>query len=258
MRMPFIANPGALTSAFLILVSLVCAAPLVAEPAADSEPAPGSAWKFRVFLDNKEIGYHHFYLAESGDSKQLKSVASFEYNLMFVRLFHYEHENTETWNGDCLQSIDSRTDSNGEPFRVNGRRAEGAFRVTANHGETSLPECVMSFAYWNPAFLEQTSLLNTQDGKFLEIEVSEPVPDELERGDRQLPSYRYHLSAGDLRLDLWYSADREWLGLESEVRGGRKLRYVLDDEPQMQAGEYRLMESSLLVQTQPANGRPGR
>jgi len=219
-----------LVAACLSIVILLATGPLFAAPAASDEVASGSAWKFRVYLDDKEIGYHHFYLAETGHTRQLKSVASFEYSLMFVRLFHYEHENHEIWKGDCLQSVDSQTDSNGKPFRVNGRRAAGEFRVTANGGEESLPECVMSFAYWNPSFLEQSSLLNTQDGEFLEVEVSEPVFEQLEVGGTQLPSWRYHLAAGALKLDLWYSTDSKWLALESEVRGGRMLRYVREDD----------------------------
>jgi hypothetical protein len=219
-----------LVAAGFSIIMLLATRPLFAERAVSDELARGSAWKFRVYLDDKEIGYHHFYLAESGNTRQLKSVANFEYNLMFVRLFHYEHENNEIWNGDCLQSIDSQTDSNGEPFRVNGRRATGEFRVSANGGEESLPECVMTFAYWNPAFLEQSSLLNSQDGEFLEVEVSEPVFEQLEVEGGQLPSYRYHLAAGALKLDLWYSTDSKWLALESEVRGGRMLRYVRDDD----------------------------
>ena len=31
--------------------------------------------------------------------------------------------------------------------------------------------------------------------------------------------------AGALNLDLWYSTNNEWLALESEVQGGRILRY---------------------------------
>jgi len=220
----------ALVIAGFSIIMMLATRPLFAEPVVSDEAAAGNAWKFRVYLDDKEIGYHYFYLAEVGHTRQLKSVASFEYNLMFVRLFHYEHENNEIWNGDCLQSVDSQTDSNGKPFRVNGRREAGEFRVTANGGEESLPECVMSFAYWNPSFLEQSSLLNTQDGEFLEVEVSEPVLEQLEVGGAQLPSWRYHLAAGALKLDLWYSANSEWLALESEVRGGRTLRYVRDDD----------------------------
>jgi hypothetical protein len=236
--------PEALMAAGLAVVLLMSYGSL---SASNDDAASGSAWKFRVYLDEKEIGYHHFYLVEAGETRQLKSVASFDYSLMFVRLYRYEHENHEIWKGNCLQSIDSETNANGKSFRVNGRRSDGEFRVSANGGEESLPECVMSFAYWNPSFLEQTTLLNTQDGEFLDVEFSEPVFEQLQVHGGQRPSYRYHLAAGDLRLDLWYSADGEWLALESEVRGGRKLRYVRDDQAEWRAGEYRLKTTTALA-----------
>ena len=189
--------------------------------------AEADAWRFRVYLDDREIGYHNFYLQQSGDQRVLRSEANFEYRLMFVKLFHYEHENRETWNGDCLRSVESRTDSNGEPHRVAGRAEGGYFQVDGSAGEAQLPGCVMSFAYWNPAFLNQGQLLNTQNGEFLDVQISSPVAEPLTvRGERR-PSYRYRLEAGELRLDLWYSTNKEWLALESEVGGGRKLRYEL-------------------------------
>jgi len=85
----------------------------------------------------------------------------------------------------------------------------------------------MSFAYWNPAFLDQGQLLNMQSGEFLDVEISPPVAEPLTvRGELQ-PAYRYRLEAGELQLDLWYSTNKQWLALESVVRGGRKLRYEL-------------------------------
>ncbi len=215
---------------FILLVLLVPASSSLAWESPGQETAQGDAWRFRVFLDEKEIGYHHFFLADNGVAKQLRSVASFEYRLMFVRLFHYDHENMETWDGNCLQSIRSQTNSNGEEFAVLGHRRSGQFELAGSQEEAALPECVMSFAYWNPEFLEQTRLLNTQNGEFLEIEVSDPVYEELEVQGEMRPSYRYRLAAGALNLDLWYSTNRQWLGLESEVRGGRKLRYVLEED----------------------------
>lgn len=199
----------------------------VGVPAVSAMEPPEEAWRFRVYLDDREIGYHDFYLQRSGDLRVLRSEANFEYRLLYVPLFRYAHENTETWSGDCLRSIESRTDSNGEPYRVDGRAEPGYFQVDASAGAAKLPECVMSFAYWNPAFLGQGWLLNTQNGEFLEVEISAPVAEPLTvRGEPQ-PSYRYRLEAGELRLDLWYSTRNEWLALESEVRGGRKLRYEL-------------------------------
>jgi len=215
------------TRAFLF--ALLAIGPLGSLPASTGgdSAAAGDAWRFRVYLDDREIGYHHFYLDESGPERELLSEANFEYRLLFVKLFHYEHRNREIWNGNCLQRIESRTDSNGQPYQVRGELESGRFRVDGTAGEASLPECVMSFAYWNPALLQQGRLLNTQNGEYLDVEVSPPVPEQLKVRGEQLSAYRYRLQAGDLQLDLWYSANNEWLALESEVEGGRTLRYEL-------------------------------
>jgi steroid 5-alpha reductase family enzyme len=207
------------------LLALMVLAPLFA--GADALRADDADWRFRVFLDDREIGYHHFYLNEHDNESQLRSVANFELKLLFVRLFHYEHENIETWNGNCLASIESKTNANGEPFAVAGRQESGQFRVTGKSGDVMLPACVMSFAYWNPDFLEQKRLLNTQNGEFQTVEISGPVLEKLEVQGESRPSYRYRLAAGALNLDLWYSLEKEWLALQSEVKGGRLLRYEL-------------------------------
>jgi hypothetical protein len=85
----------------------------------------------------------------------------------------------------------------------------------------------MSFAYWNPAFLKQDRLINTQNGEVLDIEVSEPERTEIEvRGVLQ-PALHYRLDAGEMTIELWYSENDEWLALETEARGGKRLRYQL-------------------------------
>ena len=209
----------------LLMVALFSPSTRAADDPATEQLSDSSAWRFRVFLDDREIGYHHFYLDGNGAVRTLRSEASFEYRLLFVKLFHYEHENHETWSGGCLQSIRSRTDANGRDYFVDGSREAMGFRVEGSEGRLALPECVMSFAYWNPDFLEQPRLLNSQDGTFLDVEVTAPVLDQTVVRGQPVPSYRYSLDAGEFNVDLWYSANEEWLALESEVQGGRKLRY---------------------------------
>jgi len=195
---------------------------------APSSPASMSQkeWRFKVFLDNKEIGTHDFFLSDQQNSKLLRSEASFIYKLMFIKLYEYEHQNTEVWQGDCLARIESETDANGKPYEVVGAMDETGFRVSGSEGEALLPSCVMTFAYWNPDFLQQTRLLNTQNGEYVDIVVMPPEPVELEvRGNKQA-ALKYVLKAGELELNLWYSLDNEWLALES-LTDGRSLRYVL-------------------------------
>ena len=182
-------------------------------------------WRFRVWLDDREIGFHEFLLEGEGQQQQLISRAEFEYRLLFVKLYEYRHLNRETWKGGCLTSIDSETDANGEPFSVTGRRQGETFRITGASGEAELPGCVMTFAYWNPAFLSQKRLVNSQNGEFLEVSVSPGSVDRLLIGGREVPATRYRVEAKDMDLLLWYSEQNDWLALEAETDGGRTLRY---------------------------------
>ena len=185
------------------------------------------AEKALALLDDKKIGTHDFILQELENQRLLQSEANFEYKLLFVKLYDYQHKNTETWLGNCLTGIESSTDANGEPFAVSGALEGEKFVLDSTAGDAELPACSMSFAYWNPAFLQQQRLINVQSGEVLDIEVSQPERVELEvRGVKQ-PAYRYQLGAGEMKIDLWYSENNEWLALETDARGGRRLRYQL-------------------------------
>ena len=48
--------------------------------------------------------------------------------------------------------------------------------------------------------------------------------------ERHRLARRLVLEGPELRIDLWYSPDDDWLALESASKGGRKLRYVRADE----------------------------
>ena len=80
----------------------------------------------------------------------------------------------------------------------------------------------MSFAYWNPEILDQTSLLNSQTGKEVDIVVRElPV---IESGAK------YSLEGENLNIEVQYSEEGSWISLKSKVGKGRDLKYVLSSE----------------------------
>lgn len=193
-------------------------------------PLPVAAeqeWRFRVWLDEKEIGTHHFQVVEEAGERRVRSTADFEYRMLFLTLYDYEHRNTETWRDGCLQQIDAHTEVNGDEYAVAGIREQDRFIVNGAEGRQELPACVMTFAYWDPVFLGQQRLLNSQTGDFLEIEVSQPQADEVTVRGTATAARRYELQAGELNIRLWYSPDDQWLALESDARGGRLLRYEL-------------------------------
>lgn len=184
-------------------------------------------WNFRVFLDDREIGTHDFTLQRENGLEQVSSAADFEYKLLFVKLYDYQHRNTEHWQGDCLVKINSRTDANGDKFKVQGSLGEEGFLLETGDGQEVLPTCVMTFAYWNPEFLNSSALLNSQNGELLSVEISDPEPDQLMVRGSMRAAFKYRLQAGEMNIRLWYSESNEWLALETDARGGRVLRYEL-------------------------------
>lgn len=182
---------------------------------------------FDVFLDGKKIGYHRFEIDGPQSSAAVRSEASFDVKFLFVTAFSYRHNATENWSGGCLDEIEARTDSNGKKLNVVGERTGNAFVVDTGEREAALPECVMTFAYWNPGFLEQPRLLNPQTGEYLDVEVQDLGKDVVRLGGRDIPARTVRLTARQMDITLWYSENAEWLALESVAKGGRIIRYEL-------------------------------
>jgi hypothetical protein len=197
---------------------------------ADSETET-QQWNFRVYLDGSEIGYHNFLLTEEDGRKRLLTEAEFNVKFLFITAYRYEHVNEETWQGDCLQEIQSQTDANGQKFEVRGATDDGALEIEAGDATREVPGCVKTFAYWNPDILDEPQLLNSQTGELLPVEIEPVATETLTVMGEQVPARRYRLEAKNMELDIWYSQDQSrWLALESTVKGGRKLRYELSQE----------------------------
>jgi hypothetical protein len=190
------------------------------------------SWHFRVYLGKREIGCHSFLLDERGEETVLNSFAHFEYRLMFLTLYSYQHDNVEYWNGDCLKRIESNTNDNGDKlFLLGERQQDEAFTVNAGDGETILTGCVRSYAYWSPEILGAAQLLNPQNGSYSDVRLGSPEPVMFSLAGEEIPASRYRLVSESADIDLWYSLDGHWLGLQTLAPNGQVLRYELDGNP---------------------------
>jgi hypothetical protein len=187
-------------------------------------------WRFRATLDGDPIGHHHFFLRNQGEERVLTSEADFEVKLLFVKVYEYDHIARERWTGDCLKQIDSTTNDNGSRYTVAGSMQTDSFTVNNQQGRSRLRQCIMSFAYWNPAMLQQDLLLNPQTGEYVGVSVSPLGKETFSVGNRQVAAEKYLLLAEGNQITLWYSVEgRQWLGLETITEDGYKLRYELED-----------------------------
>jgi hypothetical protein len=189
--------------------------------------AASNTWTFDVLLDDKPIGYHRFTLTGEAAGREMKSEARFMVKLLFLTAYGYTHEASERWRGNCLDSVTARTDDDGEKFAVRAVREGEALAVTGARGRNVISGCAMTFAYWNPEILHQSRLLNAQTGDYEAVTIAALGDERITVRGAPIAAKRYRISGPKNPIDLWYSADREWIALESPVAGGRRLRYQL-------------------------------
>jgi len=195
-------------------------------------PAHGHAeavanWNFDVFLDDKRVGKHLFSVSDVDGEKQVKSQASFKVKILLIPVYRYEHSAVERWTDNCLDQIDASTNANGKRIDVSGEQTVAGFVVETGDSPAELPECVMTFAYWNPDFLDQPRLLNPQTGDYVAVSVERIGDEILQVRGEPVEARRFRLTAREVDLTLWYSLDDEWLALESVAKGGQIIRYEL-------------------------------
>lgn len=187
-----------------------------------------SAWRFKVFYDGKDIGEQRFQVSRDGGKENVDIEASFRVNFLGINVYRYQHVNREVWSEGCLDSMQARTEDGSERLAVNAARTAEGVKAISMGKESLLPGCVMSFAYWNPGFLKQKRLLNSQTGEYQPVEVRQLGTESVKLGERELQAVRYKLTGKEIDMDLWYAGDREWVRLESDLNGARLVYELVD------------------------------
>jgi hypothetical protein len=212
-------------------LTLLAAAALVPATATEVATPPVGEWNFRALLDGKPIGQHRFTVTANtgaqGDERKVLSEASFAVKFLGITAYRYRHTATEQWRDGCLTALSSTTDDDGKASSVRTEADGQSLSVKSAATVQSLKGCVMSFAYWNPAIQTQTRLLNAQTGKAEAVQVSRIGSGSLDVRGQAVAATQFRITGPAQPIDVWYSAQGEWIGLDSLVAGGRKLSYRL-------------------------------
>tara|TARA_B100000035_G_scaffold233403_1_gene201646 strand:- start:22834 stop:23460 length:627 start_codon:yes stop_codon:yes gene_type:complete len=172
-------------------------------------------WNFDAIMKDKVIGKHTF----SVNNEKIISKADFHIEFLFMDIY-YQHKSEELWSGNCLNSISSQTNDDGDKFVVNGIRESNNFSIIANNVKTALPTCIMTFAYWNPKILEQDKLMNSQNGEYLDVKTTLLKQEKITIKGKNISTNCYEMTASKngvekLKIQLWYDLNMQWVALKS-------------------------------------------
>lgn len=184
-------------------------------------------WRFSVSIDGASVGFHEYELTPMKKGLEVRSEADFKYSILFVRLLRYSHENKEIWEGSCLREISSRTRMNRKLYSVEGQRAPENFVVETGSDSVEMPGCVRSFAYWDKHAIKSDALLNAQTGKLEDVAVSfKGTKSVASEAAGTVEADVYQIKAESGVIEVWYEKETQlWLGLESQTKEGRTIRY---------------------------------
>ena len=190
---------------------LLCAIFLVISNFAYAE-----VWEFDAVLNDKVIGQHTFIY----EDEKTESDANFKFEYLFMD-FIYQHKSSETWQGNCLKTISSRTDDDGDMYDVSGYIKANQFMVTTNNKTSELPLCVMTFAYGNPKILDQKKLMNAQNGEYLDVDIQFLREENHMVKGKDILTDLWQIEAKgddkDLLVHLWYDKNMNWVSLKSQT-----------------------------------------
>jgi len=185
------------------------------------------SWRFKVYLDDKEIGYHKVEVSPVSDETHVRIEARYNVDFLFFTAYKYEHSNYEIWLNDCLHYISSNTNDNGNHQYVVAEKNDTAINIKTSESQETIDGCIKSFAYWDPDFLNSKKLLNTQTGEIIPVTIQYISEENIKTRNGFIPGDRYKLVANDFTMDLWYSKQDEWLGLHSNLSNGSTLKYLI-------------------------------
>ena len=173
-------------------------------------------WEFDAILNDKVIGQHIFIY----EDKKTVSNANFKFEYLFMD-FIYQHKSSEAWQGNCLKTISSNTDDDGDLYNVSGYMEANQFMVITNNKTVELPLCIMTFAYGNPKILDQKKLMNAQNGEYMDVDIQFLREENHMVKGKDILTDLWQIEAkgddGDLLVHLWYDKNMNWVSLKSQT-----------------------------------------
>ena len=181
--------------------------------------------RFKVFMNEQEVGFHHYEI----DDTNIVSKAAYDIRFMFMK-FNYQHESKENYKNQCLFTIESKTNDDGELYKLSGKTTQNKLEIKANEKNLEFKECISTFRYWDKQILNKKKLLNAQNGELLDIESQLINEEALLINNETLNTEHYKLRASlsgkeKFIIHLWYDRNGNWLKLMSPTAIG-ELTYI--------------------------------
>ena len=198
---------------------------VVAQPAL-ALPVPNQPLAFTVLRNGEPVGTNTITFQQTAAGLQVDVKTAIVVKITVIPVYRFEHEGHEVWQGDHLVSLRSATNDDGTPHHL-AVEAKGDGLEVKGDGYTG-PAAMGAIpgSLWNPAVPRQSVLLNSLDGKLMNV-ATKDLGEETVTVRGTAAKARHYVVDGDLKRDLWYDPDGTLVQIHLKAKDDSDILYVL-------------------------------
>ena len=212
-------------SLFGFSLAIMLAFATAATAATEGVPEDGIL-SFDIVRNGSAIGTHTYRFDQSGSRTEVRIKTEIDFRLLLIPVYRFEHESREVWENGRLASLESETNENGTPVKLQVFRDEDSLMVMGEDGELHVDHEIIPASLWNRLVLERNETLTTISGNLKKFEVTYIGEEEIDIRGTTSPAQHFRLT-GEFERDLWYNANDVLVRVQFEASDGSTVAYVL-------------------------------
>ncbi len=181
---------------------------------------------FDIVRNGEAIGTHTYHFDRSDDRTEVRIKTDINFRLFFIPVYRFEHESKEVWQDGKLASLESSTNENGTPVKLQVHRDEDSLMVYGEDGNLHVDREIIPASLWNRLVLDRSQTLTTISGNLKKFEVEYVGEKELEVRGKKITTQHFRLT-GEFERELWYDNDDVLVGVRFVASDGSTVAYVL-------------------------------
>lgn len=198
--------------------------PAGADPTAASATVPAAAHHagshapakisqtFDIVRKDDKIGDNVVDIDRHGDTTTAKNKTNISVKVMYVEVYRYQHNCSETWKAGQLVAFKSQTDDNGTKHVVEVAPSASPDKITliVDGKKSEEPKTLAPASLWSKELITRTELFDPADGKRMSVKVTDLGDEALTIDGVKHQTRHFQLTAkapADFDRDLWFEGD---------------------------------------------------
>jgi hypothetical protein len=191
-----------------------------------ANPAAAARFEYKVVRSGDDIGRYVVDVDKQGDATAVKISTNVVVKIAFIAVYRFEQSASESWKGNQLVSLRSKTHDDGKDHLVSVDTDGSQLKIKADGRVVNSEPSIVPASLWNPALVTQTVLLNTVNGSRMKVSIADRGEETVATAKGKVLARHYNVSGG-LERDLWF--DKRGILVRVQMKGsdGSPVAYEL-------------------------------